>query len=138
VLVIVPALLAVGCGDGKSSVEGRLTVGGKEVTTGALITFIGPTGEKAQALVKSDGSFFAENVPTGTVDVTVENAPLPPREPSKGRPEDKRPPDATMPKQRQARKPGDQVPDRYGSADNGLTFTIKPRQRNIVQLDLTP
>jgi hypothetical protein len=130
-------LMSVGCGGGTGSVEGRLTVAGKEVTTGALITFIGPTGEKVQALVKSDGTFFAENVPAGTVEVTVENAPLPPKQPSGSKPDRKGPPETAKPKH-EPPKPGNQVPDRYGEPENGLTCTINAGQRNVVQLELSP
>jgi hypothetical protein len=58
-------VLVVGCGDGKSSVNGTVTMDGQPVASGA-ITFIKTEGEMArEGAIIQDGSFRA-NVPPGT------------------------------------------------------------------------
>ena len=122
------ALLLSGCGSGKGTVTGKLTVGGKPVTTGAYVTIFAPTGESALGNVDKDGNYTIENAPVGQVKITVANgrlveksapgsdtsAPAPgksPRESFKGGPKKSR--------------IGNQVPQKYENPDNGLSYPVK-------------
>jgi hypothetical protein len=81
-------------------------------------------------------------VPAGTVQVIVENAPLPPPDdPFKDNPKDRRLPPYKIGEAPPPHRPavvGKQVPDRYKSADSGLTCVIKSGERNTVNLELIP
>jgi hypothetical protein len=135
--------LVSGCG-GVGSVSGTLSVGGKPVTTGALITFHGSDGRTAQAMVEPDGTYSVEQVPAGEVEVTVQNTFLPgsaPRRPhfltEIRKPGDPAPP--KMPDYPKADLPkmGNQVPPRYAESGAGLARTVR-RGENTIDLNLDP
>jgi hypothetical protein len=72
-------LLAIaGCGGGRTAVTitGTVSYQGKPLPAGR-ISFIGPGGQVASALISEDGGFEASNVPLGQVKVGV-STPLPP------------------------------------------------------------
>ena len=62
----------VGCGSGKGSVSGKVTLDGKPLPAGN-ISFLGPKGQAVTADIK-DGQYTASNVPTGDVKVTVQTS----------------------------------------------------------------
>jgi hypothetical protein len=125
----------VGCGSGTGTVSGKLTVGGRPVTTGANIVFIGPTGQQGQAMVERDGTFQMDHAPTGRVEVTVVNAPLP------GDSEETRvlTPDEMLKAKKAgtARVKGRQIPRKYETPNNGLTYDVTSGH-NTIDIDLAP
>jgi hypothetical protein len=63
---------AVGCGSGKGTVSGKVTLDGKPLPAGQ-ISFVGAHGQTATADIK-DGQYTVSNVPTGDVKVTVQTS----------------------------------------------------------------
>jgi hypothetical protein len=65
---------AVGCGSGKGTVSGQVTLDGKPLPAGK-ISFLGSHGQSATADI-TDGQYTVSNVPTGEVKVTVQTGSL--------------------------------------------------------------
>src|SRR4051794_16207247 len=81
-LVVGALLAAQGCGYQRSRVEGTIKHQGKPLG-GAIITFFGPDNMTYTADTRSDGTYDVDDVPRGTVRVSIQ---LPPPR-SKSRPD---------------------------------------------------
>jgi hypothetical protein len=69
VLVLLGAAACAGCG-GRGAVSGKVTVNGKPLAAGTVI-FHPAKGEPTLAWIGEDGTYRAENVPTGRARVSV-------------------------------------------------------------------
>jgi hypothetical protein len=70
-LAVFLSLAALGCGRGKSSVSGAVTLDGKPLYTGTIV-FI-PQGAPAVSGEIKDGQYSVAGVPTGEATVTVDD-----------------------------------------------------------------
>jgi hypothetical protein len=70
-LVVVLSLSALGCGRGKSTVSGTVTLDGKPLSAGQIV-FI-PQGAPAVSGEIKDGQYSVAGVPNGEATVTVDN-----------------------------------------------------------------
>jgi hypothetical protein len=123
-LLFLLALLLSGCGSGKGTVTGRLTVGGKPVTAGAYVTIFAPTGESALGNVDKDGNYTIENAPLGQVKITVANGRLVEKSESSAPGPGKGPRESFKSGPKKTRI-GNQVPHKYENPDNGLSYPVR-------------
>jgi hypothetical protein len=114
-----------GCA-GKGDVNGKLTMAGKPVTTGAKIVVLTPSGDMVGwAMVDAQGNFRLENIPTGVNPVLVYKALPPGVKPGNGF--IKTPPS----------KSSVAIPARYQNKESGLTVTVEPGE-NTCEIRLEP
>jgi len=74
-VLFLSALTLAGCGPRVGIVSGKVTYKNAPLPSGT-ITFIGGKGDKPQwSAIAADGSYQVNNVPVGTVKVTVETTP---------------------------------------------------------------
>jgi hypothetical protein len=64
------AMIALGCGGGKTNVKGSVTANGKAVVWGS-VTLIDATGAYHQGDIDLQGNYEIQGVPTGTVKIGV-------------------------------------------------------------------
>jgi hypothetical protein len=133
VCLAVLGLLAPGCGRGgleTAEVTGRVTVNGQPLSSGT-VAFMSPQGPVAKGQINSDGSFrmdpydpsAGKGVVVGRYEVIIS---------------------APDPKAQAAVKGHDYgsipslIPERYTvAATSGLSFEVKPGQRNVANFELT-
>jgi hypothetical protein len=72
ILCLCAFLLTAGCG-GKGAVSGKVLYQGKPVRAGT-VSFVLEGGGVVSSLIGEDGSYTIQNVPPGTVKITVETA----------------------------------------------------------------
>jgi hypothetical protein len=142
-LLSLAALAASGCGKKNSTVTGKVTYKGVPLK-GGIVSFLPPRGEGAAiaADIGQDGTYTAENVPTGEMRVTVDTAYLKPPADFRGGPPNYKPPEGAG----GGYKPPDlsntgerytKIPDKYSDPDaSGLTLTVKGGAQTF-PIDLT-
>lgn len=121
--------LALGCGRPKGTVIGKVTYKGKAVEKG-FVTFVPGKGTPVNAEIQSDGSYRAENVPVGEMQVCIQ----PPQTMLT------EPPSKTMPKDpkeykkiKEAMKEGKKrsIPQKYATPGKSeLAYTVKEGSQN--------
>jgi hypothetical protein len=147
-VVFLSALGLAGCGPRTGSVSGKVNFNAKPLPSGT-ITFIGGKGDKSQwSTIAADGSYQVNNVPAGTVKITVETTPpmnpggaslsgtKPPSVPGVPPPPDQSSPLAGG----DAAKPGAYVaiPPKYKDPEqSGLSMEVKSG-KNEKNIDLAP
>jgi hypothetical protein len=125
--LLLPALLAAGCGPSKASVSGMVTFQGRALPSGTVL-FHGEDGRVEHALIGADGGYALADAPTGAVRITVQSHPaMPAGFPTSGEGPPPAPPElAAMTKDRHD---GSRVaiPLRYlDPGQSGLTCTVRP------------
>ena len=125
-LVVAVTITGLGCGQGKTVVNGRVTYKSNPVTAGE-VHFIGD-GVSRSALIGSDGTFVIDNPPLGQVKVAVvafEN-----KQEATG-------PSLETGKAVGIRPPTTAIPLKYNDAKtSGLSYTISGGSQSI-QISLT-
>jgi hypothetical protein len=120
--------LAVGCGSGSGTVNGKVTYKGQPLTMGT-VTFMGTTGNPATAPINPDGTYKAVKVPLGQVKVgvAVPNTPAVPR----GRTMDPSKFGGAKPPPEDGPKPV-VIPTKYSSPDTSeLSYDVKKGDQTI-------
>ena len=77
--VLIAIATAGGCGNGATTVTGKVTYRGRPVTYGSIV-FLSADKTARSAVIQPDGSYTVENVPPGPVRIGVIS-----RDPAKGR-----------------------------------------------------
>jgi hypothetical protein len=72
-LLLLPALVACGCGGSKTgAISGKVTYGGQPLQMGTVTFYsIEDRGNAKNGTIRPDGSYTVEGVPVGTAQVTV-------------------------------------------------------------------
>lgn len=113
----------VGCGGKKNGIVlGKVTYKGQPLGNGTVV-FIGADNQGGSSPIAPDGTYKVVNAPSGSVTITVESNPPPPRANTVNMP--KMPEMPGMPKQPEAGKYV-RIPDKYRNPkQSGLTYTVQ-------------
>jgi hypothetical protein len=131
-LCLCAILLTAGCG-GKGAVSGKVLYQGKPVPAGT-VSFVLEGGGVVSSLIGEDGSYTIQNVPSGTVKITVETASARPPSAQEGRgPKAPKAPEFMMkyskekdPKAAERGKRYVPIPEQYSDpARSNLTYVVK-------------
>jgi hypothetical protein len=132
-LVFVVLVLTAGCGKPKGSISGKVIYKGKPLS-GGFVTFILEKGAPLHAKIQSNGEYRIDNVPVGTVKITVQPESATGAEwMDKGGPPLPKSPDEM--KKWMMPKTEAEIPERYSdAAKTELTYTVKqgPQEYDIV------
>jgi hypothetical protein len=123
-----------GCGPSYGSVSGTITLGGDPLP-GGMVSFMSEDGSVVSAYVELDGTYRANNVPTGLARVTV--YPTEHTDPASGEVLKNQGRDPRIKDAPRTGPPPVPVPIRYGAADtSGLSVNVsKGETRYDIPLD---
>jgi hypothetical protein len=131
-----------GCGKGRATVNGKVTLNGKPLTTGT-VSFIGGPSDTGSGHINADGTYAVPDAPLGDCKVTVQTPramggvqgmPKPPAG-MKGMPKEMLPPGAEEGSKAVRVVP---APEKYGSPDTTpVTYTVKKGTQTF-DIDLKP
>jgi hypothetical protein len=125
--------LATGCGgQGKATVSGKVTYQGKSLPSG-FVTFVPENGVALHADIQGDGSYRMDNVPVGTVKISVQ--PKTAQDTLQSSPMPQNPMDYGKAKAPMTES-GTPIPPQYADpSQSGLTYTVtKGSQQHDIDL----
>lgn len=133
-------LLPIGCGSSVASVSGKISYK-NQVVKGGTVTFYDANQWTGSSHIAEDGTYSINNVPLGTVEITVETKTAKPN-PNMSKFMPKPPPGADMPpgsfhttggqKERYV-----EIPDSYAEREkSGLRYEVKKGGKQVHDIDL--
>jgi hypothetical protein len=135
-VLVTAALLAGGCGSPTAVVGGRVTCGGKPVTSGSVILYCGDK-QIVHGIIGPEGRYSIPNVPRGSAVVTVRAHP---RTPAGMQVRQQLPPVTNGPTAPEAAGEGPvvRIPPRYAVPEESGLSLVVDRDRQDHDIDLKP